>query len=275
MKTALRLCPHLVVVPPSFAKYREASRILHSIFDEFSPCVEPLSLDEAFLDLTGAERALGPPNVIGERIRARIRAELRITGSVGISTSKFVAKLASDHHTPDGLTLVPADQVGAFVGALPLERLPGVGPATLDALHRAGIRTMRTGRTVGVKLRTPDFKTATRHRTLERPANDAAEIYRTARELFAAWWDRRTPLRLVGVGIQNLEECAQLDLFAAGPEGAAANGTPASERTSLHGAEDEIVAKYGAKALVRARTFLAHEVESTGSMPGRGPRGDT
>ncbi len=347
MKTALRLCPSLVVVPPTFEKYREASRVLHAVFDEFSPRVEPLSLDEAFLDLTGAERALGSPREIGERIRGRIREELRITGSVGISTSKFVAKLASDFVKPDGLTIVPPENAAGFVQSLPLERLWGVGPATLESLHRAGIRTMPAlagaderwlgarlgasaaqlirlargeddrpvvgdlpakslsheetfardvgdaglllavllelaqrvarrarrhgvgGRTVGVKLRTPDFKTATRHKTLPRPTSDAAEIFETGRALFVEWWDGTTPMRLIGIGLQNLAEGAQLDLFGGG--GCGDGGEGASAAAPLQRAEDEIVAKYGAKALARARTLIAADVESTGSMPGRGP----
>ncbi len=142
MSTAKRRCPDLVVVPGNMAKYRDASRRLRAIFDDFSPAVEPLSLDEAFLDLTGAERLLGTPREIGEAIRRRIRDDLSLTGSVGISNSKFVAKLASDHDKPDGLTIVPPEDVVSFVQSLPLERLWGVGPRTREALQEAGIRTI-------------------------------------------------------------------------------------------------------------------------------------
>jgi len=140
--TALRLCPTLTVLPGSMEKYRAASRVLRRIFAEFSPCVEPLSLDEAFLDLTGSQRLLGEPRRIGEALRARIRAELVLTASVGVSVSKYVAKLASDHRKPDGLTVVPPGEVERFVQSLPLERLWGAGPATLRALREQGIRTM-------------------------------------------------------------------------------------------------------------------------------------
>lgn len=141
--TARRLCPDLVLVPGHMAKYQAASRVLRRIFEEFSPRVEPLSLDEAFLDLTGADRLLGEPEAVGERLRTRIREELALTGSVGISVSKFVAKLASDYRKPDGLTVVPPEDVARFVQSLPLERLWGAGPATIEALHRSGIRTIR------------------------------------------------------------------------------------------------------------------------------------
>jgi hypothetical protein len=134
---ALRLCPDLVVIPPRPDKYATASRILRGIFDEFSPLVEPLSLDEAFLDLTGTQRLFGSPKEIGAAIRRRVVEELSLTASVGIATSKFVAKLASDHEKPDGLTIVPPDDEVAFVQSLPLERIWGVGPATLEALRDA------------------------------------------------------------------------------------------------------------------------------------------
>lgn len=143
MATALRMCPDLIVVPGRMSKYADASRKLREIFREFSPLVEPLSLDEAFLDLTGAQRLLGTVREIGEAIRRRIAEELHLTASVGISSSKFVAKLASDHEKPDGLTIVAPGEIVSFVQSLPLERLWGVGPATLERLRRAGIRSIR------------------------------------------------------------------------------------------------------------------------------------
>lgn len=142
MSTALRKCPDLVVLGGNMSKYQHVSRQLREIFDSFSPQVEPLSLDEAFLELTGTERLLGGVREIGTAIRARIRNDLSLTASVGISCSKFVAKLASDHEKPDGLTIVPPEAVVSFVQSLPLERLWGVGPATLENLRRAGIRTI-------------------------------------------------------------------------------------------------------------------------------------
>lgn len=140
--TAVKMCPGLIVIPGEMKKYQEASRRLRAIFDEFSPLVEPLSLDEAFLDLTGTDRLFGEPARVGEEIRGAIRTRLALTASVGIAASKFVAKLASDHRKPNGLTVVPPGESAAFVQSLPLERLWGVGPATLAALHRAGIRSI-------------------------------------------------------------------------------------------------------------------------------------
>jgi DNA polymerase-4 len=140
---ALKLCPDLLLIPGNMAKYQTASRVLGRVFREFTPLVEPLSLDEAFLDLTGSQRLFGAPRAIGERIRARIREELDLTASVGLAASKFVAKLASDHDKPDGLTIVTPGDTRAFLESLPLARLWGVGPSTHHALERAGIRTMR------------------------------------------------------------------------------------------------------------------------------------
>jgi DNA polymerase IV len=106
MGQAERLCPTLVRVPPNFRKYQDASRIIMEIMGSYSPSIEPLSLDEAFLDLTGTDAALGPAREIGVRIKARIRQETRLTASVGIAPVKFVAKIASDLEKPDGLVVV-------------------------------------------------------------------------------------------------------------------------------------------------------------------------
>ncbi len=142
MATAVKRCPDLLVIRGDMRKYRNVSRSLRRIFAEFSPLVEPLSLDEAFLDLTGAERLFGSPREIGEAIRKRIRSQLALTASVGIAASKFVAKLASDYDKPDGLTIVPPEFAPEFVRSLPLERLWGVGPSTLELLRQAGIRSI-------------------------------------------------------------------------------------------------------------------------------------
>jgi DNA polymerase-4 len=142
MAQAQRRCLDLVVIAGDHAKYRAASRTLSRVFAEFSPAVEPLSLDEAFLDLTGTGRLLGEPAEIGEALRRRIREELSLAASVGMADSKFVAKLASTHAKPDGLVVVPPEGARAFVQSLPLERMWGVGPATLEALRKLGVRSM-------------------------------------------------------------------------------------------------------------------------------------
>ncbi len=142
MAEAARLCPDLVRVAPNGAKYKEASGRVMEILHDFSPRVEPLSLDEAFLDLTGAERLLGPPEKIGADIRKRIFEATRLTASVGIAPNKFVAKLASDQNKPDGLCVVGDGEAAAFVQALPIERMWGVGKKTKITMERMGVRTI-------------------------------------------------------------------------------------------------------------------------------------
>jgi DNA polymerase IV len=142
MARAERLCPGLVRVPPNFAKYRQESDSIRAIFGRHSPLVEPLSLDEAFLDLTGTERALGSPRAVAEAIKRAIREETRLTASVGIAPVKFVAKIASDLQKPDGLVVVEDGHVREFLAALPLARLWGVGPKTRAALEALGLVTI-------------------------------------------------------------------------------------------------------------------------------------
>jgi DNA polymerase-4 len=142
MVRAERLCPGLVRLPVNFAKYREESERIRAIFARHSPLVEPLSLDEAFLDLTGTQRALGSPRDVAEAIKRAIRAETRLIASVGIAPVKFVAKIASDLEKPDGLVVVEAGSVREFLAVLPLGRLWGVGPKTLAVLESLGLATI-------------------------------------------------------------------------------------------------------------------------------------
>jgi DNA polymerase-4 len=142
MTRARRLCPDAVVVPPDFEAYAATSRAVMEVFRSVTPLVEPISLDEAFLDVTGAVRRLGPPTRIGELIRARILDEQRITCSVGVAPTKFVAKLASARCKPDGLLVVPADGVLAFLHPLPVAALWGVGERTEETLVRLGLHTV-------------------------------------------------------------------------------------------------------------------------------------
>jgi DNA polymerase IV len=136
---AQRLCPEIVFVRPNFAAYREASRRLHEILDEITPLIEPLSLDEAYLDVTS--NALGEPLAgrVALRIKPRVRSDLSLTVSAGVGPNKFVAKIASDLRKPDGLVIVPPGEVLGFLAPLPVERLWGVGPATARALHELGL----------------------------------------------------------------------------------------------------------------------------------------
>jgi DNA polymerase-4 len=142
MARAERLCPRLIRLPGDFAKYTDVSRQIMTLLEGFSPRIEPLSLDEAFLDLTGTTRSLGPPREVGSRIKIAIREATRLTASVGIAPVKFVAKIASDPEKPDGLVVVPPGGVTAFLAPLPLKRLWGAGPRTQAALAALGLRTI-------------------------------------------------------------------------------------------------------------------------------------
>jgi len=139
---ALERCPDGVFLPGDMAKYARESRRIFAIFDRFSPAVEGLSLDEAFLDLSGTERLLGPAVAVGERLRREVRDETGLAVSVGIAPVKMVAKIASDLAKPDGLLEVKAGTVRAFLDPLPVSRLWGVGPVAEARLVRAGIRSI-------------------------------------------------------------------------------------------------------------------------------------
>jgi DNA polymerase-4 len=142
MAQARRLCPQAIIVPPRFERYAEVSAVVMGVFGRFSPLVEPLSLDEAFLDMTGAEGLFGPPAAMGEKLRAAVREATGLTVSVGVSTTKYVAKVASDAKKPDGLTVVPASEVLSFLHPQPVRRLWGVGPKGAEALERLGLHTI-------------------------------------------------------------------------------------------------------------------------------------
>lgn len=295
MATALRLCPHAVVMPVRMHRYREVSRQVFRIFEEFSPVIEPLSIDEAFLDLTGTEALFGPGEAAAAALKRRIRERTGLAASVGVASNKFLAKVASDLRKPDGLCVVPADAVQEFLDPLPVERLWGVGAATLKRFHQLGVATvqqvrrqplerlvrefgaagehfhrlswgeddrpvspdhqaksishettfaqdvgdveyLRTvllhqvedvayrlrrqdlfGRTVTLKLRTPDFTTITRATTLPDAAQNTEALWEAASRTFNVWWNERGgALRLIGVGAGNLvgPQGRQLGLFS-------------------------------------------------------------
>jgi DNA polymerase-4 len=142
MSRARRLCPHGVVMTPDHHRYADVSRGVMEIFASITPLVEPLSLDEAFLDVAGAVRRLGGPARIARQIRDRVADEQRITCSVGVAATKFVAKLASGRAKPDGMLVVPAAEIVAFLHPLPVGALWGVGERTEDALRRLGLATV-------------------------------------------------------------------------------------------------------------------------------------
>ena len=138
---ALQRCPGLIVLPPAMEKYRVASRQILAIYRDYTDLVEPLSLDEAYLDVTDSPHCKGSATLIAQEIRARIEETVGITASAGIAPNKFVAKIASDWNKPDGLFLVRPDEIDAFVAALPVKKLFGVGKVTAARLNQLGFHT--------------------------------------------------------------------------------------------------------------------------------------
>lgn len=319
-REALRRCPHAIVVPPRIGHYSDVSRQIFAVFHEFTPLVQGLSLDEAFLDVTASLGALGSAEQIAREIKRRIRDRTWLTASVGVAPNKLVAKIASDLRKPDGLVVVRPDEVRELLDPLPVRRLFGLGPKTaplveelgihtLGELHRASPSRLRpifgrytervqqraagiddrpvvpdvdekqisaeetfetdiadrgrlhaeirrladkacsrlrarklTGGCVTVKIRRGDFTTYTRQRALEPRTQETRVVARIATELLDAWFatQPQAALRLLGVGVSDLAEEVQGDLFAA-PE--------STRNRQLDAAVDEIRQKFGAVAL--------------------------
>ncbi len=290
MSVARRLCPQAIVVPPRQEEYRRVSRSVMAILHDVTALVEQVSVDEAYLDVSGARRRAGSPASIARQIRGAVYDAHAVTCSVGIGPSKLIAKLASTHCKPDGMMLVPRDAAVAFVQALPVGALPGVGSRTREALERRGIREVvdlahtevgalrqwlgahgpqlfdlawardprpvtpgreessigaeRTfdedvsdpvqidtmlaslaerisaalrgkalvGRTVAVKVRTADFATSTRSRTMASATDSTLEILRMARALYADVPRHGLAVRLVGVRVESLEPRASASM---------------------------------------------------------------
>jgi nucleotidyltransferase/DNA polymerase involved in DNA repair len=139
---AWRLCPHGCYVPPDMAKYARVSGQVMEVLGRFTDCVEPISIDEAFLDVTASRRALGGGETIGRALKDAVRAETSLTASVGVAASKLVAKVASDLRKPDGLVVVPEGTEAALLAPLPVRRLWGVGPKMEEVLARLGVSTI-------------------------------------------------------------------------------------------------------------------------------------
>ena len=153
--TARRRCPELIFVKPRFDAYRVVSEQIRAIFRDYTPHVEPLSLDEAYLDVTEDLKGIGVATLIAEEIRARIKAQTGLTASAGVSYNKFIAKLASDQNKPDGLCVVTPARGPAFVEGLPVKRFHGVGPKTAEKMARLEIETG-----ADLKARSLDFLAA-------------------------------------------------------------------------------------------------------------------
>jgi DNA polymerase-4 len=149
---AERLCPRAVFVPPDFARYKAVSMQVRAILERHTEAIEPLSLDEAYLDATHAHSGLANATEVARAIRASIREELGLTASAGVAPNKFVAKIASDHRKPDGLTVVPPERVLSFLTPLPVARLPGVGEVMAERLARLAIHRVGELRAVPTPL---------------------------------------------------------------------------------------------------------------------------
>jgi len=294
MREALRRCPEAIVVHPRMARYQEISQQVFAIFHEFTPLVEGLSLDEAFLDVTASEQLHGGPEVIGAEIRRRIAGQTGLTASVGIASNKLLAKIASDLNKPDGMCSIHAGNLREILDPLPINKLFGVGQKTLPTVLEAGIRTFGDARVatdevlwrafgkhgkamrdragglddrpvepdreeksisaeetydtdirearelqaqlvhladrtasrlraqkllagrVSVKIRRADFTTYTRQRALEPPTQDTAIVSAAAQALLRAWLasQPRAAVRLLGVGVSDLQLLRQSDLFS-------------------------------------------------------------
>jgi len=167
--TAKRLCPQLIFVRPRFAVYTAVSHQIRDIFRDYTPLVEPLSLDEAYLDVTADVKGIGSATRIAELIRKRIKAETGLTASAGVSYNKFIAKLASDQNKPDGLCVVRPGEGAAFIAAMPVRRFHGIGPRGAERMEQLGIAT-------GADLAARDI-----HFLREHFGSQADYLYRAAR----------------------------------------------------------------------------------------------
>jgi DNA polymerase-4 len=139
---ARQKCPDAVFIRPRMHRYKEVSEKVMAVLRKYSPLLEQVSIDEAYLDISGCQRLLGDPETIGGKIKAEIRQTLGLTCSVGIAPNRFLAKVASDRNKPDGLTFIPPSQVAQFVRTLPVEKVPGVGQKTRQHLEKMGIRSL-------------------------------------------------------------------------------------------------------------------------------------
>jgi DNA polymerase-4 len=325
-REALRRCPDALVVPPRIGHYSAVSGQIFAVFHEFTPLVQGLSLDEAFLDVTASLGALGSAERIAREIKRLIRERTQLTASVGVAPNKLVAKIASDLRKPDGLVVVRPDEVRDLLDPLPIRKLFGLGPKTAPRVEELGIHTLGqlrqapaarlrplfgrytervqqraagiddrpvvpdddekqisaeetfdtdiadrarlhaevtrladkacarlrarglVGGCVTVKIRRGDFTTYTRQRGFEPRTRETRVVARIAGELLDGWLrtQPRAALRLLGVGLSDLAQEVQADLFAA----------PESMRNrQLDAAVDEIRQKFGSVALKAASSL--------------------
>jgi DNA polymerase IV len=322
MREALRRCPQAVVVAPRFKRYREISAQVFEVFREFTDQVEGLSLDEAFLDVTGSIGLFGDGEAMAREIKKRIRERTGLTASVGVSHNKLLAKLGSEMHKPDGLTVIRPEDVAATLDPLPVGRLFGIGPKTAARLEKEGFYTLaqlrhapesalwpllkREARTfldraagiderpvvsdapekqisseetfdvdirdhqemqerlaqladrttarlrarqykagmVSIKVRRRDFETFTRQRSFNPPTQETRLIAQVAADLLDHWLAEqpRAAVRLLGVGVSDLEPEQQLDLFSTAEQ---------TDARRLDDALDRIHGRFGDEAIHR------------------------
>jgi len=187
MARARKLCPRGIFLPPRFHRYKEISEKVRAIIDDYTPIVETISLDEAFFDLTGSERALGPAEELVREIKTRVQNETGLTCSIGLAPNRFLAKIASELEKPDGLVIITPDRVQEVLDPLPVERIFGVGRVTARRLQGLGITRIRDLRKAPLELLVREFGTAGRalHRlahgiddTPVRPSREAKSISR-------------------------------------------------------------------------------------------------
>jgi DNA polymerase IV len=234
---AIRKCAELVFVPPRFDVDREVSKQIHAIFKDYTRLVEPLSLDEAYLDVTDNLKRIPTAWEIAKEIRARIYEETKLTASAGISCNKFLAKLASDYRKPNGQFAIMPDQAEAFVATLPVAKFHGVGPKTAVKMRALGIetgsdlrrqtldflqdrfeagviamaddvwawceKTGSHGRTVTVKIKWADFQISTRSRSMEIPIQTREKLHQVALDLIRSVFPPPKGVRRVGVTLSN------------------------------------------------------------------------
>ena len=221
--TAKRRCPDIVFVKPRFDAYKAVSQQIREIFADYTELIEPLSLDEAYLDVTEDRRGLGSARAIAEDIRRRIREDCRLTASAGVSYCKFIAKLASDQNKPDGLCVITPDKGPAFVATLPVARFHGVGPKTAAKMERLGIFTgadlaawsreqldahfgssgewyWKIARGIDERPVRPDrpYKSVSAERTFDEDERDAARLAAELERVAGFAWARVERARVVG-----------------------------------------------------------------------------
>jgi DNA polymerase IV len=160
---AKRFCPQAIVIKPRMDYYASVSRQIRDIFEQFTSLVEPLSLDEAFLDVAGSESIFGTAALIGQQIKQRIRSELKLVASVGVAPNKFIAKIASDVQKPDGFIVVEADEIQSFLDPLPIGRLWGVGKVTGQVFDQLSIRTIGQLRQIPIEVLISRFGSSGEH----------------------------------------------------------------------------------------------------------------